>query len=63
MPHRDPQTGQFLPHDEEQYDDIEVATFGANLGVQAGDLWGITTIVELQREKTRCQVRVRDIME
>lgn len=42
MPHRDPETGQFLPHNTAQYSDIEVASFGVNVGVQAGDLSGAT---------------------
>lgn len=43
MPHRDPQTGQFLPHDDDGFEDIEVATFGATVGIQAADLNGTTT--------------------
>jgi len=43
MPHRDPETGQFLPHDEQAYDDIEVATFSATVGIPASDLDGNTT--------------------
>jgi hypothetical protein len=42
MPHRDPDTGQFLPHDTAQYSDIEVASWGINVGVQASDLSGAT---------------------
>jgi len=42
MPHRDPDTGQFLPHGAERYEDIEVASWGVNLGVQASDLSGST---------------------
>jgi len=39
MPHRDPQTGQFVA-DSNQYDDIEVATFGSTVGIPAADLDG-----------------------
>lgn len=43
MPHRDPQTGQFVADDGMAgIDDIEVATFNAELGVQASDLTGGT---------------------
>jgi hypothetical protein len=42
MPHRDPETGQFLPHDGSRYEDIEVVTASFNTGVQAGDLDGTT---------------------
>jgi len=42
MPHRDPETGQFLPHNTAQFSDIEVATWGVNVGVQASDLSGST---------------------
>jgi hypothetical protein len=42
MPHRDPDTGQFLPHDSVEFDDIEVATFSATVGVEASDLDGST---------------------
>lgn len=38
MPRRDPQTGQFVAGDD--WDDIEVASFRANTGVQAADLNG-----------------------
>jgi len=39
MPHRDPETGQFVAHSN-QYDDIEVASFGATVGIPAADLDG-----------------------
>jgi len=42
MPHRDPETGQFLSHDQTGYDDIEVASFGANAGIEAANLGGGT---------------------
>lgn len=41
MPHRDPETGQFLSHDE-SFDDIEVATFGTTTGTPAQGLGGAT---------------------
>jgi len=37
---RDPQTGQFV--EQSSFDDIEVATFSANVGVEAADLTGTT---------------------
>jgi hypothetical protein len=40
--HRDPETGQFLSHDETSFDDIEVATFRAQQGVEASNLSGAT---------------------
>jgi len=42
MPHRDPQTGQFTADQHSKWDDIEVVSFGANLGVQASNLGGGT---------------------
>ena len=41
MVHRDPETGQFTG-DSHSFDDIEVATFQADVGVQAEDLSGGT---------------------
>lgn len=37
MPHRDPDTGQFLAHDD-AYDDVEVVTWYQSVVVTAGDL-------------------------
>lgn len=42
MPHRDPDTGQFVPSESEQFDDIEVVSFSANIGITADDLSGGT---------------------
>jgi len=42
MPHRDPETGQFLSHDETSYTDIEVVSMGTSVGVEAGNLGGAT---------------------
>lgn len=42
MVHRDPETGRFLPGSGEAWDDIEVSTFAASVGVQASDLTGGT---------------------
>lgn len=39
---RDPETGQFQSMDEAAFDDVEVATFEAYVGVQASDLTGGT---------------------
>jgi hypothetical protein len=41
MPHRDPETGQFVA-ESAQYDDIEMTTFAAGVGIQASDLSGGT---------------------
>lgn len=41
MPHRDPETGQFVAGDH-TYKDIEMATFAAGVGIQASDLSGGT---------------------
>lgn len=41
MPHRDPQTGQFVA-DSDRFDDYEVVTFSGGLGIQAADLTGGT---------------------
>jgi len=41
-PHRDPETGQFLPHSTAQYDDIEMVTFASSVGVEASNLGGGT---------------------
>jgi hypothetical protein len=43
--HRDPETGQFLAHDSVTFEDIEVVSFSANVGVQAADLSGATGFV------------------
>jgi hypothetical protein len=40
MPHRDPQTGEFVS--QEHYDDIEVVTWGVSVGVEASNLGGST---------------------
>lgn len=40
MPHRDPETGQFLP--ERDFNDIEVASFNSRVAVAAADLNGTT---------------------
>jgi len=42
MPHRDPRTGQFLSHDETEFEDVEVASFGFEGGVVAAALEGGT---------------------
>ena len=39
MPHRDPETGQFVAG-QHSYKDIEVASFGATVGIPAADLGG-----------------------
>jgi hypothetical protein len=39
--HRDPETGQFLAHDE-SFKDIEVASFGITIGIPAQGLGGAT---------------------
>jgi len=41
MPHRDPVTGQFTA-ESAQFDDIEMTTFAAGVGIQASDLSGGT---------------------
>jgi len=42
MPHRDPDTGQFLPHSSTRYDDVEVATWSATFGLEASNHSGNT---------------------
>lgn len=42
VPARDPETGQFVSGDGATFDDIEVASFQATVGVQAADLGGGT---------------------
>lgn len=43
MPHRDPETGQFVSGDRgHRYEGIEVATFHADFGIQAADVGGGT---------------------
>lgn len=42
MSARDPETGQFVSSDS-QYDDVEVVTFSANVGVEAANLDGTAT--------------------
>lgn len=44
MPHRDPQTGEFVSAEEmERFDDIEVVTITAGAGVEASNLSGATS--------------------
>lgn len=43
MPHRDPQTGQFVTHDGMDFEDYETLNFAADLGVEASNLGGGTS--------------------
>jgi hypothetical protein len=56
MPHRDPDTGQFLPHDTAAYSDIEVATFAGNVGVEAANVDGSTGFIGGQSPEFSGQV-------
>lgn len=42
MPHRDPETGQFLSHEKTRFTDHEVASFTARIGIPAADMAGAT---------------------
>lgn len=44
MPHRDPETGQFVADAQSEFTDIEVATFNVNGGVEAANLSGTTGV-------------------
>lgn len=43
MVHRDPETGRYLPHDDVQFEDIELASFGFEGGATAASLEGGTS--------------------